>query len=118
VETALLGALCADQLVLVVRPGWAQRRQVRSAVAVLAQQGAPVTLSVLARVLRRRPDRTVDPEAPTAADTEPVLEDADADPEAGLDAELAGELDGELDKELDEDSRVLSGGGPARGGDS
>jgi Mrp family chromosome partitioning ATPase/capsular polysaccharide biosynthesis protein len=52
VETALLAAACADQVVLVVRPGWSRRRQVRAAVDVLAQQEAPVTLSVLTRFLR------------------------------------------------------------------
>jgi hypothetical protein len=52
VETALLAAACADQVVLVVRPGWSARRKVRAAVDVLAQQEAPVTLSVLTRFLR------------------------------------------------------------------
>lgn len=53
VESALLAGQCADQVVLVVRPGWSRRRPVRSAVAVLARQDAPVTLSVLTRFLRR-----------------------------------------------------------------
>ena len=57
VETALLAAGCADQVVLVVRPGWARRRQVRAAVEALSQQDAPVTLSVLTRFLRRGSSR-------------------------------------------------------------
>jgi capsular polysaccharide biosynthesis protein len=175
VETALLAAQCADQVVLVVRPGWARRRQVRSAVAVLAQQHAPVTLSVLTRVLCRGAGRPAEaglppsplphPEAeapdgaspvvvplPAGSEAEPVVEPAaeteteadtkteggpegeaeavdgeldgelDAELDGELDAELDGELDGELDAELDaqldDDGPVLSGGGPARGGDT
>jgi hypothetical protein len=175
VETALLAAQCADQVVLVVRPGWARRRQVRSAVAVLAQQHAPVTLSVLTRSLRGGAGRAAGAELPpppaplaesealdavppavgplpsdpapdekatstgeavadeASRDDAPPDADTQADPvpepeaedEAvvegaveDLDAELDGELDAELDAELDEDGPVLSGGGPARGGDA
>ena len=62
-ETAMLAGACADQVALVVQPGWARRRQVRAATAVLAQHHAPFTLSVLARSRRR--DRTADSPAVT-----------------------------------------------------
>jgi capsular polysaccharide biosynthesis protein/Mrp family chromosome partitioning ATPase len=137
VETALLAAQCADQVVLVVRPGWARRRQVRSAVAVLAQQHAPVTLSVLTRLVRGGVGRPAVTELPAAA-PHPQAEGEAAAGRSGtagaagavgtagaagasvddLDAELDGELDAALDAELDEDGPVLSGGGPARGGDA
>jgi hypothetical protein len=125
VETALLAAQSADQVVLVVTPGWARRRQVRSAVAVLARQGAPLTLTVLARALRRGSRRPAGaevpaaplPEAPAPDAAPPVAAPLPTDPVLEADVVAGGEVTAdEITADEVAADEVAAGGEPSDAG--